>query len=96
MSGHGGDQGGPYAAGMSDLTPHEVVRTVLAPYDRGIAPSVNEVVGLALDLLGPAFPGGWVIRRALAELHEAGEVDSRWDTNPGTRVFWLARPKPRS
>ena len=76
---------------MFDRTPREVVRTVLAPYDEGTAPSANDVVTLAANLIGSRFPGGAVIRSALSELVDGGEVSWRWDPNPGTGVYWTGR-----
>ena len=79
----------PTLARMSDQMPRDVVGAVLAPYDCGVAPSANDVVALAAELMGPGFPGGAVIRGALSELVEAGEVAWRWDPNPGTGVYCI-------
>lgn len=53
---------------MPEPTTQDVVCTVLAGYDRGIALTANEVVTMAAELLGERFPGGGAVRSALTDL----------------------------
>lgn len=64
--------------------------TVLAhlrQFDRGIAPTMSEIVNVVLA----EYPqwSAFGIRRCVSALEQAGEVASRWDQD--AHVYWAPR-----
>lgn len=72
---------------MADPETESVVLAYLRQFDRGIAPTMGDIVG-AVRAEHPQCSAP-DIRRCVGTLNDSGEVCSRWDKD--AHVYWARR-----